>query len=339
MMVDRSHNGGPPLIDDDDEAPKLRWVKVNIAEALEGMEDLTMEERGFCWTGWLKMYARMGGLPADEHVGARIMGCDIRLYRRLCRVLVGEGAKFYVEDGLIKNSRVEREIAAFCREHKRRRDAALEREAKRRLQVRSGELPGDFSQTSPRLLPEVSNMFTAQEAKITETSSQKPNEINVRTATTVPQQKHGSPGTRTTNQNQEPEREESTTTVEQAQSVGGGGHLDALNGTAVDIIAFIGRHAMVDPPEATRMLANNVKAFTADAMMEAYSATIAEMAGGLIARPYKYLIETARRIKDGRTRRAPPTAEAVETKDAKRSAAVRDAMAKAEVARGMRRNG
>jgi len=298
-MSASGHNGGPPL--DEEGAPKLRWVKVNIAEAIEGMEGLSMEERGFCWTGWLKMYARMGGFPSDDQVGARIMGCDVRLYRRLKAALTS-GGKFYEEDGLLKNSRVEREIAEFCREHKRRRDAALEREAKRRLQMRSGELPGDFSETSPRLLPEVSNMFSAPSAQLTEKSAQKPNENNVCNATTVPQQKHGSGGTRTTNQNQEPERI-TTTTADDDEHAGSGGALEALNGTAIDLIRFIGKHAMVEQDIARDMLTNNVKAFTAEAMIEAYSVTMAEMAGGMIVKPYKYLIQTAKRIKEGMTAR------------------------------------
>ena len=324
------HNGGPPI--DEEDAPKLRWVKVNIAEAIEGMEGLSMEERGFCWTGWLKMYARMGGFPADDHVGARIMGCDVRLYRRLRTALVGQASsKFYVDDGLLKNSRVEREIAEFCREHRRRRDAALEREAKRRLQMRSGELVADFSETSPRLLPEVSEMFGAQEPDISGSGDEKPNEIKVCSATTVPQQKHGSAGTRTTNQNQELEREESTTTVEHDDHVGGGDNLEVLNGTAVQLAAFIGKHAMVDLPTARMMLSTNIKTFTADAMMEAYSVTIADMAGGMIARPYKYLIEVARKIKDRTTRTRGRSADgdaAVETKTEKRRQLVAATMEK-----------
>ena len=307
------HNGGPPLVEED--APKLRWVKVNIAEAIEGMEGLSMEERGFCWTGWLKMYARMGGFPADEIVGARIMGCDVRLYRRLRKSLEATGDKFYVEDGLIKNSCVEREISAFCREHKRRREAALEREAKRRLQVRSGELLPDFSETSARLLPEVSNMFSAPSAHLKEIDPKKPNEIIVCTATAVAQTKHGSGGTRTINQNQEPEREETTTTHEDGESAGGGDVLAALNGTAVDITRFISKFAYVENDIARQMLSNNVRTFTSQAMLEAYAVTIAEMAEGLVTKPYKYMLEAARKIRDGAVKRsAKPTADATSSR-------------------------
>jgi hypothetical protein len=302
-------NGGPPLADDENDPPKLRWVKVNIAEALEGMEDLTMEERGFCWTGWLKMYARMGGLPADEHVGARIMGCDIRLYRRLCRALVGEGAKFYVEDGLIKNSRVEREIAAFCREHKKRRDAALEREAKRRLQMRSGELPGDFSQTSRGLLPQVSNMFTAQEAKITETSSQKPNEINVCTATTVAQQNQSPALTRTTNQNHQPEREESKPAIDQPPALAG------LNGSAEpmlrDVIAWMGGG---DERSAREWLSKMIHINGQDAVKQGYLKLSTDMVSGVtVARPLEVWAKIATRLRQD-VRRGVADAEAKPSK-------------------------
>jgi hypothetical protein len=137
------------------------------------------------------------------------------------------------------------------------------------------------------------------------------------------------------------QKQTTTTTVEQDAAGGGGLDFDVLNGSAVDMTAFIAKHATVDPQTARNMLATNIRTFTADAMLEAYSVTIAEMASTVVATPYKYLIGVARRIKDGRAKRAPAatSSEAGESRDEKRSAAVRDAMAKAEQARGMRRNG
>jgi hypothetical protein len=82
-----------------------------------------------------------------------------------------------------------------------------------------------------------------------------------------------------------------------AAAASGGDFLDSLNGTATDLIAFISKHAFVEPRDAQRMLTTNVKTFGTDAMMEAYSVTIANMGGQFISAPYKYLIETARRIK------------------------------------------
>lgn len=186
-------NGGPPL--DDDGPAKLRWVKVNVAELLEGIEELTLEQRGYYLTALFKMYARMGGIPADEREGAKVMRLDVRAFRRLRDHITGLG-KFYVEDGLLKNSRVEHEIIDYVREHKRRQEAALLREQRKREMQKfsetSGELPADFSETSPRSSKEVR-----------ETSFGLGEEKTIKSKDAPPQPYHKA----TTNQNQEPEPE------------------------------------------------------------------------------------------------------------------------------------
>lgn len=93
-------------------------------------------------------------------------------------------------------------------------------------------------------------------------------------------------------------KEETTTTVEQEAARGGGGnYLDCLNGSAVDLVQFIAKYAKVDADVAERMLTNNIKAFTSEAMLEAYSVTTAEMVSGLVSSPYKYLIGVAKAAK------------------------------------------
>lgn len=185
-------NGGPPL----DSDAKLRWVKVNITEILEGIEELSWEQRGYYLTALFKMYARMGGLPADKYEGAKVMRCDVRFFQRLRDQIVATG-KFYIEDGLLKNSRVEHEIIEYVREHKRRREAALERERRRRetaeLQSTSDGLLADFARTSPGSPREVSDTYGGLKGK-TSTNSMG----------ATPQDYHKP----TTNQNQEPEPEE-----------------------------------------------------------------------------------------------------------------------------------
>ena len=280
-MLAIGHNGGPPLEEPDFGSPKLRWVKLNIAEALEGIEGLTMEERGFCLTGWLKMYARMGGFPTDDRMGAGIMGCDVRLYRRLKARLLGVG-KFYEQDGLLKNKRVEFEIAEFCREHKRRRSAALEREQRRRSQ---------------QYVP----VQTSSLKEIPDNAARNVNQINACSATTVPIDYQSRAVTRIQNQELEPER---TTTVEHGAHAGGGADLENLNGAAVQLIRFIGKHAMVDQAVARNMLSTNIKTFGSQPMLEAFSLVVAEMAEGMVGKPYKYLIETARKIRDGAHRKS-----------------------------------
>lgn len=71
----------------------------------------------------------------------------------------------------------------------------------------------------------------------------------------------------------------------------------ALNGTAVDLIAFIGKHANVQPHEARRMLKSNISAFGAESMLQAYSSTLAAMAESVVAAPYRYLLAAAQGVK------------------------------------------
>jgi uncharacterized protein YdaU (DUF1376 family) len=121
-------NGGPPL---DDAAPKLRWIKLNIAEFLEGIDELTYEQRGFYITALLKMYARHNGIPADDREGAHTMGCNPRTFR-LHKASLLESGKFYVSDGMLRNKRFDYELGEFTRQAKKRREAAIKRERERR---------------------------------------------------------------------------------------------------------------------------------------------------------------------------------------------------------------
>jgi hypothetical protein len=133
-----------------------------------------------------------------------------------------------------------------------------------------------------------------------------------------------------------------TTTVESEAARGGGGedYLDHLNGTAVDLAKFIAKHAggIIEEPEARRMLSANIKAFGADAMVEAYSMTIAEMAGGVVGNAYRYLLGTAKRIKDGKAAKADRSASATpESKRERRQKALDEAAARIDAENSRRR--
>jgi uncharacterized protein YdaU (DUF1376 family) len=144
-------NGGPPL---DDAAPKLRWIKLNIAEFLEGIDELTYEQRGFYITALLKMYARHDGIPEDDRDGAHAMGCNPRTFR-LHKASLLDAGKFYVADGMLRNKRFDYELAEFTRQAKKRREAALKRERERREAItayttekRSAPIRADFEPNS-----------------------------------------------------------------------------------------------------------------------------------------------------------------------------------------------
>jgi uncharacterized protein YdaU (DUF1376 family) len=166
-------NGGPLL--EDDATQRMRWVKVNPHELLEGIAELSMEERGFYMTLFFSMYARMGGVPFDEHELAKLLRMDKRVVRRLRDLVLNRG-KLYVLDGELRQRRVDHEITEYTRKAKKYLAAAAEREEKRRklalvadeIQKTSGKLPADFSQTSAR-----------SSAEVPGSSDQKSNKINV----------------------------------------------------------------------------------------------------------------------------------------------------------------
>lgn len=82
-----------------------------------------------------------------------------------------------------------------------------------------------------------------------------------------------------------------------------------LNGCTSDLVRFIGEHAKVDENSARNMLATNVRIFGAEPLLEAYALTIAKMPTGLVARPYQYLIESARGCKAKTAKRVATAAE------------------------------
>jgi uncharacterized protein YdaU (DUF1376 family) len=193
-MSETNHNGGPPL----DIDAKMRWVRINLSDVLEGIEGLSWEQRGFYLTLLFKMYARQGSLPADDKQGAAALGCNPRTFRLHRDALLAAG-KIYIDGDRIKNSRVEREIADFCREVKRRRDAALEREQRRRNASASPSVQPELEANSSPIRPEFDPNSSRTEHQFAANADEIPIEINVCTATALVAVDHNSGG------NQKPE--------------------------------------------------------------------------------------------------------------------------------------
>jgi uncharacterized protein YdaU (DUF1376 family) len=194
VMVNPLDNGGPPT----DVSAKMRWVRVNISDILEGMEGLTWEQRGFYCTALFKMYARQDGIPFDDRAGSSVVGCNPRTFRCHRDALLSRG-KFYVDAGTLRNSRVEREIAEFCREVKRRRDAALEREKRRREAAKANAVQPELEANSSRIQPEFEPNSTRTDAAFAPNWDEKANRNNVCDATALVKENHSASG------NQKPE--------------------------------------------------------------------------------------------------------------------------------------
>ena len=137
--------------------PRMHYFKCDIDALWDVLVEMPLEMGGFYMRAILSMYKHMEGLPADDEVARmRLGGMDIRTYRRLKAVLLAR-PKCLVErpSGRISNGRFEEEIISYVTEFKKRRDAAIEREAQKRSAQRSRELPGKVGQKSAELRPEV----------------------------------------------------------------------------------------------------------------------------------------------------------------------------------------
>lgn len=127
-----NHNGGPPLIDHESIRP-MHYCKLEFAPLLEDLLKMPLETRGAYMTAIVVMYQRMGPLPNNDDRAAMLaLGIpDVRIYRRIKADLIARG-HFFIVGNDIRNKRVEEEITAYVSEIKKRREAALTREEKRR---------------------------------------------------------------------------------------------------------------------------------------------------------------------------------------------------------------
>ncbi len=88
---------------------KLKWYKRDPDAALNGMSELTLEERGAYNTVLDLIYSRDGHLRDDDRFIAGNCGCDIRVWRRIKSRLIELG-KLFVLEGAIHNDRADVEV-------------------------------------------------------------------------------------------------------------------------------------------------------------------------------------------------------------------------------------
>lgn len=89
---------------------KLRWYKRDPVAALEGMSDLTLEEKGAYNTVLDLIYARDGKVDDDDRFIAGWLRCDVRVWRRIKTTLLERG-KLYLDAGSLRNSRADAEVS------------------------------------------------------------------------------------------------------------------------------------------------------------------------------------------------------------------------------------
>lgn len=130
-MIKFTHNGGPILIDvhPDDRMTYAQW---HIKDYLGGIRELKPDQVGIYSIILSLLYGEMGRLRDDDKFIAAHCNCEIRYYRRIKEVLLATN-KIFEADGYLYNNRAMAEIAKFCEMQKRKREAAVLREQRKRV--------------------------------------------------------------------------------------------------------------------------------------------------------------------------------------------------------------
>lgn len=141
------HNGAPTYETRGDlpnDLPPLEWFKCNAKEFLDDLLRLPLDERGFFASAVMVMYAEMETLPADDRMAAHRLAMDVRSYRAMIRKLMERRSTtsqrpllYKRPSGRVSNHRYDAEITAYVESVKKRREAASDREAKRRSKPQS----------------------------------------------------------------------------------------------------------------------------------------------------------------------------------------------------------
>jgi len=111
----------------------LHWYKRYPNDALNGMAMLTLEECGAYNRVLDLLYIHDGALRDDETELARMVHCDVRVWRRIRRRLMDLG-KLYIHAGCLRNPRADNEVHLAMKLVASSRQAGLSSGAIRRAQ-------------------------------------------------------------------------------------------------------------------------------------------------------------------------------------------------------------
>lgn len=196
------HNGGFYFESRDDlppDLPKIHFFKLFMQDFLDDLLRLPMEERGFYTTAIFTMYKEMQGLPADDKLASMSMMIDVRQYRRLKEKVLERKLLHLTSTGRLSNKRFEAEICSYVTEFKNRREAAIDREQRRRKpnannQQRdrdtSGTLPPEVSAKSGRSPADLREISRGSSSELRGDFSKNHNKNNEGGSTTEPQADH-----------------------------------------------------------------------------------------------------------------------------------------------------
>lgn len=101
---------------------QIKWYKRDPDAALNGMMELTLEQRGAYNTVLDLIYTRDGNLTDDDRFIAGWLRVDVRVWKRIKQHLIDVG-KLYISDGLLRNSRADVEVLSALHRVGSARDA------------------------------------------------------------------------------------------------------------------------------------------------------------------------------------------------------------------------
>lgn len=88
---------------------QIKWYKRDPSAALNGMMELSLEERGAYNTVLDLIYSRDGKLHDDDRFVAGWLRVDLRVWKRIKRSLIERG-KLYQAEGFLRNERADVEV-------------------------------------------------------------------------------------------------------------------------------------------------------------------------------------------------------------------------------------
>ena len=128
----------------------LRWYKRDPDAALAGFAPLTLEETGAYAIVLELIYSREGNLVDDDADVARLIRCDIRVWKRIRRRLMDLG-KLYVNSGKLHNPRADKELDAV--QHRLYLAAEAGRSSWRTKQEKNNIIKGTSLTLVPTVVP------------------------------------------------------------------------------------------------------------------------------------------------------------------------------------------
>lgn len=138
----------------------MKIAAFSIADYCEATEGMPHDVERLYFRMIMKMLSRESGLPDSDDENARMFGYrDVRTYKGLKAKLMKWPETLFVEDGLLKNERVEKDLA----DYKNRKAAAVKNgriggRSKRDQPEIGARSPGDRPEIGPRSSPELGSI-------------------------------------------------------------------------------------------------------------------------------------------------------------------------------------